>query len=141
MLNANIVGQEDPEGRWGRGDEDEQRDEDDRGAAEGADEAEGDAKVRAEDRGRLKKMTESFMEVQASAQLQQLQNDFLKSKVDELKSMLSEVKDCMTKFPTAVREPERLARGEQWWFHEPHPGRRNPQEGRRSAWRPRAGGV
>ncbi|UPR02812.1 hypothetical protein HOP50_11g61390 [Chloropicon primus] len=56
----------------------------------------------------LKEMTSSFLKVQQDAELQRLQNDFLKRQVDELKSMLTEVKDCMTKFPMPAREPERL---------------------------------
>ncbi len=56
----------------------------------------------------LQAMTENFMKVQQESELQRIQNDFLKRQVDELKSMLSDVKDCMTKFPMPAREPERL---------------------------------
>ena len=56
----------------------------------------------------LKDMTDNFMVVQQQAELQRLQNEVLKRQVDELKSMLSDVKYCMTKFPVPPREPERL---------------------------------
>jgi len=40
--------------------------------------------------------------------LQQLQNDFLKRQVDELKGLLGEVKNAFQKFPMPAKEPERM---------------------------------
>ena len=65
-------------------------------------------KMKEEHGSKLDEMTESFMKVQQQAELQKLQNEVLKRQVDELKSMLTDVKDCMTKFPMPPREPERL---------------------------------
>ena len=57
---------------------------------------------------KLDEMTSSFSQLQQQSELQRLQNEVLKRQVDELKSMLSDVKDCMSKFPMPAREPERM---------------------------------
>lgn len=46
---------------------------------------------------KLDEVTDSFVQLQQSHELQRLQNDMLKQQVNELKSMLSEVKDAMNK--------------------------------------------
>ena len=65
-------------------------------------------KMKEEHGEKLDEMTNNFMKVQQEAELQRLQNEMLKKQVDELKVMLTDVRDCMTKFPVPPREPERL---------------------------------
>ena len=48
------------------------------------------------------------MQLHQQSELQRLQNDVLKRQVDELKSLLSDVKDSMSKFPVPAKEPERM---------------------------------
>ena len=56
----------------------------------------------------LTTLTESFMQMQKETELRKMQNEVLSAQVNELKSMLSDVKDCMLKFPMPAREPERM---------------------------------
>ena len=63
---------------------------------------------RTEQNKKLDDVTESFVQLQQQSELQRLQNDILKQQVDELKSMLSDVKNSMTKFPVPAKEPERM---------------------------------
>jgi len=57
---------------------------------------------------RMEGMVGKMANLQRESELARLQNEHLKQQVDELKSMLSDVKDCMLKFPMPAREPERM---------------------------------
>ena len=64
----------------------------------------------------LTTLTESFMQMQKETELRKMQNEVLSAQVNELKSMLSEVKDCMKLFPVPAKEPARMVVVEQGGF-------------------------
>jgi len=57
---------------------------------------------------KLDQMTDSFLAARQEAEIARLKQEVLSQQVNELKSMLSEVKNAMTLFPMPAREPERM---------------------------------